>query len=196
MKRRHILALDAWLGGSHQQFLEGWQQHSSHQIEIRGLRPRSFRWRMRSSSWQFARDLCEESPERPDALLVTGFTDVAGLRGMLPHGWRELPLVLYMHENQLSYPRRDGEQAERDHHLGFSQILSCLSANLVVFNSSFHRTEFERAALELLSHLPKPNPRVALQERLQHALVIAPGIDFEAIPLGAGAPAGSALRVL
>jgi glycosyltransferase involved in cell wall biosynthesis len=66
----------------------------------------------------------------------------------------------------------------------------------VVFNSHFHLQDFRAAARELLGILPRPRPRVELEDALAAARVIAPGIDLTEVPLGAGPAEGRPLRVL
>ena len=178
-----ILAIDPWLGGSHAVFLESWASKSRHHVQIQGLKARHWRWRMRAGAWEIARSLGQGAP--PDLLFVSDYVDLPSLYGFLPPSWGQIPALLYFHENQLTYPGQEGAP-EPDFHLGFTNILSCLRAEAVVFNSSWHRDDFSEAAVELLSKLPKPNPRAALLERLKTASVISPGVDTELIKLGEG----------
>ncbi|MDP6368079.1 MAG: DUF3524 domain-containing protein, partial [Planctomycetota bacterium] len=174
------------------------------------LAPRHWKWRMKAGAWELARRLKREARPRPDVLLVSDFVDLPALFGELPPDWAALPALLYFHENQLTYPVRafpgDDEQrksegaasslARADHHFGMTNILSCLRAERVVFNSHFHLQDFRAAARELLGILPRPRPRVELEDALAAARVIAPGIDLTEVPLGAGPAEGRPLRVL
>jgi len=178
-----VLALEPWLGGSHAVFLESWATRSRHRIRFVGLKARHFRWRMRAGAWELARGLEGESP--PDALFVSDYVDLPALYGFLPPEWSRVPALLYFHENQLTYPGQEGEQ-EPDFHLGFTNILSCVRAAAVAFNSAWHLDDFREAAIELLAQLPKPNPRVALLERLDEAALVSPGVDTDNITLGPG----------
>lgn len=190
---RQVLALEAWLGGSHASFLAAWKHGSRHEIRIEGLAPRHWKWRLSASAWEFGRRIPPEVPA-PDLLFVTDYVDLSQLASFLPRDWSRIPRVLYMHENQLTYPL-PGDTAP-DTSWGFKNILSCLVADRVIFNSNFHRTEFAAAADEFLRTLPRPNPRAELADVLARALTVGPGIDRERIPLGPGAPPGSPLRVL
>lgn len=190
-----ILALDPWLGGSHEAFLRAWEERSRHELELVGLADRQWKWRMRGGAWELARRLAERRP--PEVLVVSDFLDLPAFLGFLPGAWASIPIVLYMHENQLTYPMSEGAAAyPRDTSYGFTNVLSCLRAGVVVFNSEFHRRDFGTAADELLRSLPRPNPRVELREKLARARVIAPGVHLERVPLGAPRPSGSPLRVL
>jgi len=134
--------------------------------------------------------------QRPDAVLASDFLDVARFRGFLPPDWARVPIVLYFHENQLTYPAREGTgEVQRDLGFGFANLLSCLAAERVLFNSEHHRAELTRAALELCARLPRPGPRAELARALERAQVVPVGIELEELPLGPGAPPGAPLRV-
>ncbi len=188
MRPRTILAVEPWLGGSHARTLESWRRHSAHEVQVVGLSGRRWRWRMRDG----ARALAEQVAERvepPDVLWASDYVDVPTLYGFLPGSWGEVPLVLYFHENQLTYPRAPGQpepDPERDRHFSYTHVLSCLRASRVLFNSDFHRREFTAAALEFLRRLPSSAPRARFEQRLRQAAVVGPGVELDAIPLGAG----------
>ena len=60
-----------------------------------------------------------------------------------------VPVVLYLHENQLTYPLPEG--VERDYTYAYINYLSALTADRVVFNSQHHYAEFMEALPVLLS---------------------------------------------
>lgn len=189
-----VLAVEPWLGGSHAAFLGAWRRRSRLCVDVRGLAPRHWRWRMRGGTWQLARELEREPP--PDALLVSDFVDLPGLVGLLPPAWSAVPSVAYFHENQLAYPGREREEPDaRDLHPAFTNVLTCLRADRLVFNSRFHREAFRAAADAWLARLPRPAPRAELARALERAEVVPPGVELDRLPLGPGAPAGSPLRV-
>ena len=193
-----ILAVEPWLGGSHQQFLEQWRRHSRHEIDVLGLPARHWRWRMRSAAWELARELPQR--KRPDLIFASDFLDLPSFLGQLPPHWGHPPAAIYFHENQLTYPLSDASDVERtrerDQHLAFTNVLSCVRADLAVFNSDFHRRDFLQAAIDMCGALPRPNPRRELEDAIDAAAVVGPGIDLTEIPLGAGGPEGTPLRVL
>ena len=134
----------------------------------------------------------------PDVLLASDYLDVPGFYGFLPGAWSRVPLVLYFHENQLTYPRAPGlpePDPERDRHFAYTHVLSCLRASAVVFNSDFHRREFDRAARTFLKRLPNDAPRGAFAERMERSEVIGPGVALEELPLGSGPEPGEPLAI-
>lgn len=91
--------------------------------------------------------------ERPDIVLATDMVHlpvwIGLLRGVLPG---TLPLVCYMHENQLTYPWRAGEKPD----LTYAMInwLSQLTADLVLFNSRYHLESWFTELPRLLKQYP------------------------------------------
>ena len=191
-----VLAVEPWLGGSHRRFLESWRARSRHRVAIRGLRARHWKWRMQGAAHSLARTVAREGVGRPDVILASDYLDLPRFRGFLPPDWAGVPAVLYLHENQLTYPAAPGaEPDERDHAYAFTNVLSLVAAEVAVFNSRFHRDELGAAARELIGRLPRPRPTEELERALRGARVVGPGVELGEIPLGRGAPAGAPLRV-
>ncbi len=187
-----ILCLEPWLGGSHADFLESRRARSRHRVDVVGLAPRHWSWRMRSSAWELARRLERDGRARPDVLWVSDYVDLPALLGFLPPAWAGVPTIAYFHENQLTYPTT--VDPERDGHLAWTNLATLVRADRVVFNSAFHRDELRGAAAEWLARLPRPSPRAEVAAALDAAHVVHPGADFGAMPLGAGGD--GPLRVL
>lgn len=173
--------LEPWYGGSHRAFLDAWQRHTGHSIEVHGLGPRHWSWRQESSAWELARALRHASV--PDVVACSGYVDLPRLMGFLGPAWSSTPALVYLHETQFTYP--GGTEHGTGH--AFSNVLSCLRANALVFNSEFHRDDFGAAADALLARLPRPNPRAELREALASACVIPPCPELAQVPLGEGA---------
>jgi glycosyltransferase involved in cell wall biosynthesis len=179
----HVLAVEPWLGGSHRVFLENFQEASEHRIELHGLPARHWKWRMRAGAWDLAKGLADHP--RPDALFVSDYLDLPAFMGFLPASWAALPCLVYFHENQLTYPLQ-GASGELDTSYGFMNILSCVRADRVLFNSSFHRTEFATAAEKLLLQVPRHRPLEEFQGAMASSVIVAPGVRLGDIALGRG----------
>jgi glycosyltransferase involved in cell wall biosynthesis len=169
-----IAAVEPYFGASHKSFLEGLQRHSRHHIELFTLPPRMWKWRVRGAALHFAPLLNEAGPF--DVLLCSDFVNVADLRSLLNNNLRTRPIFYYLHENQLSYPLSPNE--EFDSYFGFTNILSCLSAEAVVFNSEFHRREFLQHVPRLLPRLPDYRPQWIRETLQQRAEVLHVGLDL------------------
>ncbi|WP_319574156.1 DUF3524 domain-containing protein [uncultured Desulfobacter sp.] len=168
-----ILFLEPFYGGSHKAVAGGFAAGSRHQVEILSLAPRFWKWRMRGSALAFIRQINNLADYdlvfASDMLDVTDFKALAG-----PHC---PPVVLYFHENQLSYPLEPGEK--RDFHLGFTNIISALAADGVFFNSEFHRDDFFSAAKSLIRKMPDLRPGWVLDKIRSKTGVLYPGIDLD-----------------
>ena len=73
---------------------------------------------------------------------------LALLRDVAPR----LPVALYFHENQLTYPPPPG--TKRDLHYGWINYASSLVADRIFFNSEHHRREWYDELPRLLKHFP------------------------------------------
>lgn len=166
-----VAAIEPYFGGSHRHFLEDLRRHSRHRIELFTLPPRQWKWRVRGAALHFAPLLNAAAPF--DVLLCSDFVNVPDLRALLAPRARTTPVLYYMHENQLGYPLSPDEVF--DPYFGFTNVLSCLSAEAVAFNSEFHRRDF-------LGRLETFLPRLPDYDR--HAVTAAIRTKAEVLPLG------------
>jgi glycosyltransferase involved in cell wall biosynthesis len=119
--------------------------------------------------------------------------NAAELRGLLPRRARDLPLLLYVHENQLSYPVQRSDP--RDLHYGWSQALSAAAADRVLWNSAFNRDGFLRELEDLIRRMPAPRP-VDLVENIQEKSRVLPVPLDVAGWAGARSPRTGAAHIL
>ncbi|MDE0895875.1 MAG: DUF3524 domain-containing protein [Planctomycetota bacterium] len=149
MDKLRVLALEPYAAASHASFLEGLAAASRHDFTIQTLPARLWKWRMRTSALGMVEHVVRE---KPDVLFASDFLNLAELRALLPPELRSIPAVTYFHENQLTYPVRQGERP--DVHHGLTNIHSILCSDRTLFNSAYHRDGFLAAAKELLERVP------------------------------------------
>jgi len=171
-----ILFLEPFYGGSHKAVADGFAACSQHHVDILSLAPRFWKWRMRGSALAFVRQV--ENFHDYDLVFATDMVDVTDFKALA--GPQCPPVVLYFHENQLSYPLEPGEQ--RDFHLGFTNIISALAADGVFFNSQFHKDDFFSAAKRLIRKMPDLRPGWVLDKIQDKTCILYPGIDFDPKP--------------
>lgn len=179
MANRSVLFLEPWDDGSHRAFREGLLAHSRHRYQVHTLPGRFWKWRMRAAAAWFA-DRLNEQPPAAHIILTTGFLNVADLRGLLRPPLDRLPVILYMHENQLTYPLSPLE--EFDFHFGFTNIISCLAADRVVFNSAWHRDLFLDAIPAFLNRMPEAVPKDVPARIRARSEVVPVGLERAPLP--------------
>jgi len=176
----HILVLEAYDGGSHKQFLDGLIQYSRHQFTRLSLPARKWKWRMRGSALYFAEQLAQKPSaelEKIDLVFTSDMTAGADLRALLPRPLDQTPLIMYFHENQLTYPV--SPEDVRDYQYGFTNITSCLAAQAVWFNSRYHMENFLQAAKELLGKMPDFVPSNVIETISKCSRVMPLGLEPE-----------------
>ena len=156
--RINILALNPYHGGSHRAFLDDWKTRSRHAFDTLTLPAYKWKWRMRHAAVTFAEQVAVliETGQTWDALFCTDMLNLAEFRGLAPPAVRDLPAVVYFHENQLTYPQQN--DTERDLHFAFTNITTALAADEVWFNSEFHRDAWLTAVDRLLQSMPDFQP--------------------------------------
>ena len=188
----NVLALEPWYGGSHRRFLDGLVAHSDHDIRAVTMAARYWKWRMHGAPVTLAEKArgALEGGWTPDVIVATDMVNVPAFLALTRDVLAEVPVVLYLHENQLTYPLRDGD--ERDVTYAWINYLSALAADRVVFNSQFHLDEFFGALPDLLRRFPDYAHLGALAALRDKSLVLRLGLDLEG--LDAARPAAEAQR--
>ncbi len=146
-----VWLLNPYHAGSHQAWAGGYARHSRHSVRILAMEGRFWKWRMQGGALELAAQAGRllEGGERPDVLLATGMTNLPAFLALTRV---TVPAVLYMHENQLTYPPPPG--SKRDLTYGMIQHLSMLAAEQVIFNSAFHLESWYGELPRLLKHFP------------------------------------------
>jgi len=180
-----ITTISPYNGGSHQAWAEGIRDHSQHQIDLLTLPARFWKWRMHGGAVTLARRFLE-SYKQPDLLLATDMLDLTTFLALTRKRTRDIPAIMYMHENQLTYPLpRDGstgpmrrQLGERDRHYAFINYVSMMAADCVLFNSEYHLTSYFEALPTFLGHFPEYKELVTLEDLHAKSEVLHVGIDL------------------
>jgi glycosyltransferase involved in cell wall biosynthesis len=170
-----VLFVEPFYGGSHRLFADRFAALSSHAVDLLTLPSSFWKWRMRGAHLSLAEKIRARA-EGVECLLTTDMVSLAELVAVVPEISR-CPRAVYFHENQLSYPVPKGEAP--DVHFGFTNISTALAADLLVFNSGFHREEFTGGVKTFLKAMPDHRPR-GMEELLHpRGSVVYPGVDCE-----------------
>ncbi len=157
---RKVLLVEPWLTGSHRAWAEGFQRSSRHTVEVLGRVPTGWRATFEKS----ARELAAMAGAAPDLVITSSMMDTSEFLAMA--GFEDIPTLLYLHENQLTYDRSRPDLAH-----GAVNWRSVQAADRVAFNSRFHLDDFFTAL-----------PALGVQERDRteartRSLVLPVGID-------------------
>ncbi|KAM8857214.1 tRNA-queuosine alpha-mannosyltransferase [Synchiropus picturatus] len=160
-----VLLVEPFYGGSHRQLLDLLQTHVPGCVSFT-LPAKKWPWRARTSALHFSQTIPPSASYR--VLFCSSVLNLCELAALRPDLAR-LRKLLYFHENQLVYPVQ--KEQERDFQYGYNQILSCLVADLVVFNSTFNMESFLSTISSFMKKIPDHRPK-NLEEQIRPKCVV------------------------
>lgn len=188
-----VLLVEPYLGGSHRAWAEGYRRHSAHDVSLVSHEGQFWRWRMRASALTLAEEvdahIADHGP--PDLMVVSDMVDLPTLLGYSRKSVVDVPVVLYMHENQLLYPL--GPRQQPDEALSIINWMSMAAADRVWFNSEFHREALFAALPKLLGRAPDRDHRHRLLGVQTRASVLPVGVDARSLIDGERVSGGAPL---
>lgn len=174
-----ILWIDPFHGGSHAAVAAGYAARAAHQVTLLTLsQAGGWRWRMRGGAVTLAR-MARALGMRPDLIVASDMLDLATFRALTADFLGGAPAAVYFHENQLTYPLPPSRQ--RDLGLAWINYTSALVADVVLFNSDFHRRDFLGALGDLLSRYHDHQELENVEAIAAKSHVLPPGIDLAAL---------------
>lgn len=180
-RRLRIALIEPFLGGSHRAWAEGYARHSRFDVEVFGLPASHWKWRMHGAHVTLAPRLAEAVAERGrfDLVLASGMTNVAALLGLARRSVGDVPVAVCMHENQLTFPLSPADRED----LTYAMInwTSMVGADLVIFNSEFHRREWFAALPGLLGRMPDQRHSRFVAAVADYCTVLPVGAELSAL---------------
>ncbi len=177
----HILLLEPYHGGSHRAFLAGLEESVACRFTLLALPARKWKMRMQLAAPWLAERIVAMIREgaRFDAILSSTFVDGAVLRSLLCRAGIHLPLAVYFHENQFSYPGQVDDPGRNQ----FTAINfnTALVADRLAFNSSYNLTTFLDGVRRYLKKGVDMDVRHLGGLVAEKAVVLHPGVDFSMI---------------
>ncbi len=185
-----VLALEPYYGGSHKIFLDWLAADSCHDWEIMTLPPRKWKWRMMHSAVTFADQLAQQSSNQSivkspgyQIIFCTDMLNLAEFKGLMPAQFANIPVVVYFHENQLTYPTH--YEKSKDRYFGWINITTALAADAVWFNSEYHMNSFLEAVTDRIRKAPDCRPANLADLIRAKSIVVPQGIrEFDAGAVG------------
>ncbi len=169
-----FLFLESFFGGSHRSFAEGLSAHSRHDIDLITMPGANWKWRMRGASLHFAKKIPPLSDY--DGLIVTDLMNLSDFRMFSGNGCP--PVLLYVHENQITYPMIQGEK--NDLEFGLIDIKNAFVADRILFNSRTHMNDFLSCLPDFLEKMPDSPPRWMVRGIQSKTGFLHPGCPFPA----------------
>jgi glycosyltransferase involved in cell wall biosynthesis len=172
----NIWLVEPYYTGSHRDWADGYQAHSRHDVRLLTLPGRFWKWRMQGGAITLARQAAALDG-RPDLILASDMLNLPVFWNLLKRpDFEKLPVAVYFHENQLSYPLRPGEKPNLQY--GFINAVGALLADVVLFNSAHHLDEFLDELPRLLKHYPDYNELWTVDAIRGKSQVLPLGLDL------------------
>lgn len=176
-----VLVIEPYYGGSHRAWADGYAATSRHDVSILSHEARFWKWRMKGAHLTLA-ELLAADVERhgpPDVVLASSMMDVAGLLGAARRHLEAVPVAVYFHENQFTYPRSPLDRLDLSYPM--TNWTSAAVADLVVFNSLFHEAQFLEAARRFLRQFPDHRHGGLVDGVADRSIVLPVGVDLARI---------------
>ena len=184
-----ICIVNPYHSGSHAQWADGLAKHLGlsdevQNVELLSTPGRHWKWRMHGAAVALASKFQAkfEGGSVPDVLICTDMMDVGLFRSLLPVEARGVPIALYFHENQLTFPDGLSEPPpDWDRHYAFMNVASALVADALWFNSDHHRRAFLQAVPGFMAPMPDLRLERECAELAGKSLVLPLGVDGAAM---------------
>lgn len=178
-----ILLIEPYYTDSHKQWTKGFLHHGDWEVQILSLPGRHWKWRMHAAAIYLA-EQWRKLAWKPDLVIASEMMDLAQFRSLSRDLMADIPLWLYFHENQLTYPFSDKDtdhKYQRDNHYAFINFTSMLVADHVIFNSQYHRDVLFDELPDWLMRFPRPHLPVDVELMRTKCSVIPPALFLSEI---------------
>jgi len=172
-KKLNIAAIETFYGGSHRVFIDGLIKHSRHKFTLFTLPDQLWRCRIKASASEIFQNV--DNLEEFDLILATNLCNIAELKALV--GPTCPPVVLYVHENQLTYPQSTPQK--RDYQIEWIDFMNTVTADFVIYNSEFHRNSYHRALKTFIQEIPHStlSPEYWITRAQKRSITLYPGTD-------------------
>ncbi|MEX2588889.1 MAG: DUF3524 domain-containing protein [Chitinophagales bacterium] len=179
----NITIIDPFMGQSHKKWAEGFQKHSKHKIEILGLPGKFWKWRMYGGAVTLANEFIN-SRIQSDLILASDMLDLNVFLSLCRKEINTIPVALYFHENQLTYPLSERDKMRNfNNNFSFINYASALAADKVLFNSNFHKESFIDALPGFLEKFPDHQNLNTIDTIAQKSKVLHLGMDLKSLDI-------------
>jgi len=177
-----IALIEPFFSGSHQRWVEGLKNifKGEFEFDFYTLPGRHWKWRMHGGAVSLA-ELFLEKGAQYDLIIASDMLDLSTFLALTRRYTYNTPVLLYFHENQLTYPWSPQDRdvkSKRDNHYAFINYSSALSADLIAFNSVFHKESFLTALPTFLKQFPDKRGEANVELIKKKSVVLPLGLNL------------------
>ena len=177
----NIIYIEPYYSGSHKRWIDSYKKHSNHNVKILHLPGNKWKWRMHGGAITLANQFLKLN-EKIDIILCSDFLNLPVFKSICDKAIKDIPVVMYFHENQLSYPWSPEDQdieLKRDLHYHYINYTSSLVSNLNLFNSNYHLESYINSLYKYLKKMPDFNNFESIKEIEKKSSVLYIGCELE-----------------
>ena len=175
-----ISLIEPYYGGSHKAWADGYVASSAHRVSLVTHPARFWKWRMHGAfltlADQLAIDVERNGP--PDVILASSMMDVAAFAGAVRSIVPGIPIAVYFHESQFTYPLSPADRVDFTYQM--KNWSSAAVADLVIFNSRYHRDVLRDEASRFLNTFPEDKHVHKVDGVIDASIVLPVGVDLSA----------------
>ena len=178
----NIILIEPFFTGSHADWAKGYATRSAHSVNILSLPGNYWKWRMHGGAITLARQFLAQQIF-PDLILATDMLDLTTFLALTRSKSAGIPVALYFHEDQISYPWSPTDRDivhKRDQHYGFINYASALAADIVFFNSAYHKNAFLDRLPAFLKQFPDCRELETVEKIRAKSKVLHLGLELQA----------------
>ena len=174
-----VLLVEPYYGGSHQAWADGYAANSRNEVALVTHEARFWKWRMHGAHLTLAAELAAAVAEPPGVVLASSMMSVGAFAGAARRSIGDAPIAVYFHESQFAYPLSPLDRPD----LTYPMInwSSAAVADLVIFNSEFHRTHFFVEVERFLRQFPDRRHAGLVESAAERSIVLPVGVDLRRI---------------
>ncbi len=176
----HISLIEPYYGGSHRAWADGYAASSTHRVSLVTHPARFWKWRMHGAFLTLADQLAIDVERNglPDVILASSMMDVAAFAGAVRRIVPGVPIAVYFHESQFTYPLSPADRVDFTYQM--KNWSSAAVADLVIFNSRYHRDVFHDEALGFLNAFPEDKHVHKVEDVIDASIVLPVGVELSA----------------
>ena len=182
-----IALVEPYYGGSHKAWADGYAASSRHDVSLVTHEARFWKWRMHGGFFTLAEQLAQDIAMHgvPDVIVASTMMNVSAFAGAVRHLAPGVPIGVFFHESQFTYPLSPADRVDFTYKM--INWASAATADLVIFNSGYHRDVFRDEAKAFLNSFPEHKHVDNVDRVVDASMVLPVGVDLSPLARAASA---------